>query len=196
MDARDRLVHRIENAAAFGPREFRQARIPEDAPGNRVHDIEHAADHRFIGAQRMDRWDPHAGAREGRQHPEFTIDRVRARQCLANRTRPQNVFSRDRMQPECRVRLAAGNPLMADRPLEATDIVNEPARKTGRANVRPPNGVATSFKILPHPELSRHRATKKLGRRADQYRLTTLPSICTGTMLRVDKAALGQGDST
>jgi len=94
VDARQHVVHRIEDPAAIGGRDAGHLRIGQDAAGQELHDVEGRADHRIVTAECVGLWYGDVGViGQGLDHAVLAIDLVRRRQQLAGRLLAQHVHA-------------------------------------------------------------------------------------------------------
>ena len=90
MQAGKHVVHRVEDGCALGRSPAGHRRIDEDAAFDGIHDVEHLADDRVVGAKQPGACHGHIGIGKGRDHAVFAIDLVRRGHELAWRLLAQH----------------------------------------------------------------------------------------------------------
>ena len=73
VQAGEHVVHRIEDRRALGRRLVGHRGVDQDATRHGVHEIEHLADHRVVGAEQARRRHQHVGIGQRRDHPVFAV---------------------------------------------------------------------------------------------------------------------------
>src|ERR1700676_1181765 len=107
MQRRQRADLVGENRPALSARLVGERRIPEDPAFFHRHDVERRTDDTIVGTKRIGPGNWKALLAECRDHPEFTIDRMRRRQQFAERLAPHHVGTTRRIKSIGRIRLTA-----------------------------------------------------------------------------------------
>jgi hypothetical protein len=124
VDARQHVVHRIEDFAAIGRRDAGHLGIGQDAAGQELHDVERGADHKSVLAQGVGFRHRHIGMiRQSLDDAIFAIHLVRRGQELARRLLAQHVHAPATVgQVEGRVALPALELEHGEGTLKAVDV--------------------------------------------------------------------------
>jgi hypothetical protein len=129
VQRRDHPVHFVVMRGALAWGHFRQARVPQHAAFDILHQVELRADHRVVVATREHSGDGHVGRGERRHHAILAIDCVRRRQQLSRRLSTEHHPAIAGGDAISRVRLSALELLDAERAGEVADF---PADERGQ----------------------------------------------------------------
>ena len=132
MQPCQRLVHGIVDGMTLAGVHARKLRLPQDAPLDTLHHVEHRSDNAFIRAQSIGSWHGKAGWVQCTDDPELPVDSMCRRQELSRRLAPQHIFRARRDQLIGRIRLTALELANGQRPLEPFDMRAEIGLKPRR----------------------------------------------------------------
>ena len=127
--------HGVVDAAPVFRRNAGQRAVPQAAAIGQPHDEEFGAEHIGVFAQAIGLRHREAGGAERRHRGVFAVDRVGRWQQLAEGLATQDIAARRCVDPVGRVRLAALELRIGNRPGEIGDIGFEPRRQ--RVNIKP-----------------------------------------------------------